>query len=268
MTRAPAGPGWAAGGGTGGSFTSGRCAAKARLRPLRGEGGSARSRASSSSSAPARIGTPAATSAATASRVASRPCPFRSRLTTSASRSPRIARIHRPHAACGPCSTKTRTPSSHAREDGRAQVERPVRLAEDRLRAALGRRHVAARRGVRVEAGGRPRPDRERGRRRPAVQREPLLPDRVELGDVDRERVAETQSAAPAQRLHDAGAPVLVAGDDAVLVAVDDREVDPLFASQRPPSRRRRERGPSRRPSGPDRPTRSRPPRSSRRGPG
>ena len=48
------------------------------------------------------------------------------------------------------------------REDGRAQVERPVRLAEDRLRAALGRRHVAPARGVRVEAGGRPRPGGER----------------------------------------------------------------------------------------------------------
>ena len=71
---------------------------------------------------------------------------------------------------------------------------------------------------------------------------------------MDRERVAEAQAAAPAQRLHDAGAPVFVAGDDAVRVAVNDREVNPLLASQRRPSRRRRERGPSRTPSGPGAP--------------
>lgn len=154
------------------------------------------------------------------------------------------------------------------REDGRAQVERPVRLAEDRLRAALGRRHVADAGGVHVEAGGRiePRPEeaassaggagkatprgprraRERGRRAgsrgarpgsaPAPRRRGRRPPRRRRRRIRRRRGRSRGGPSPRPRAR--------------------------------LSRRRRARGRSTTPSERERPMRVRPPRSSRRAPG
>ena len=160
MTRAPAGPGATAGGGTGGSFDLGKvrregeapaAPGRGRLRPQQGVELVERPGAHRHARGDERRDR-------VEGRLEALPLPVEAddeRLALAEDRAD-------PAAARGlrPVLDEDADAVLPGREDGRAQVERPVRLAEDRLRAALGRRHVAAGRGVRVEAGGRPRPRR------------------------------------------------------------------------------------------------------------
>ena len=153
MTRAPVGPASPAASGTRGIETSGGCAGKERLRPLDGGGGAPPKQFVELLEGPG---------AHRHARGHERRDRVEGRLEALSlpveADDERLALAEDgadPAAAGGlrPVLDEDADAVLPGPENGRAQVERPVRLAEDGLRAAFGRRRVGPARGVRVEAG-------------------------------------------------------------------------------------------------------------------